>query len=227
MSNPSSENRAGYDRWAAIYDGYVNSTVFVDDLAFPPVWAHLKKARVLELGCGTGRHTLRLARAGNQVTGLDLSPKMLAEARRKLVDFANVTLIEGDLLSTPLSGFDAVVTALVLEHIADLMAFFASAAGALIPGGALFLSEIHPDRIARGTQANFIDAENGEAVRLTSFAHTETDIVLAASLAGLRLQAHRDVIGDERLPAHNPDWQRHVGKKMIRIWVFEKSIPQP
>jgi malonyl-CoA O-methyltransferase len=222
-SNPSSENRRGYDRWASIYDGYVNSTVFTDDIFFPPVWAHLSGRKVLELGCGTGRHTVRLAAAGNAVTGLDVSPGMLAEARKKLADYSNVTLIEGDLLSTPLEGFDAVVTALVLEHIADLDAFFSAVSRALNDGGALYLSEIHPERIAGGTQANFVDTQTGETVRLRSFAHTEADIVAAATGAGLRLTAQQDIIGDERLPRHNPDWARHVGKKMIRIWVFEKS----
>jgi SAM-dependent methyltransferase len=225
-SNPSSENRQGYDRWAAIYDGTVNSTVFVDDAAFPPVWAHLKDKKVLELGCGTGRHTVRLAAAGNTVTGLDLSPGMLAAARKKLAGFANVTLIEGDLLATPLAGFDAVVTALVLEHIADLDAFFCGVANALNPGGELFLSEIHPDRIAAGTQANFVDAQTGESVRLRSFAHAEADIIAAATRTGLCLTAHQDVIGDARLPQHHPDWSRHVGRKMVRIWRFERP-PSP
>jgi malonyl-CoA O-methyltransferase len=225
--NPSAENRQGYDRWAPIYDRTVNSTVFIDDREFPQVWAHLSGLRVLELGCGTGRHTIRLARAGNTVTGLDLSPGMLAEARQKLAGLANVTLIEGDLLTTALAGFDAAVTALVLEHIADLSAFFLSVARALKPNGALFLSEIHPDRIARGTQANFVDSKTGEAVRLRSFAHTETAIVTAAAGAGFALQSHRDAIGDDRLPAHNPDWARHLGKKMIRIWVFAKRSTSP
>lgn len=220
---PSIENRDGYDRWAATYDGYVNSTVFVDDAAFPPVWAHLKDRKVLEIGCGTGRHTLRLAQAGNSVTGLDLSPGMLAQASAKLADYPNVTLIEGNLLTTKLTGFDAAVTALVLEHVADLNAFFLQVSAALIAKGKLFLSEIHPDRIAAGTQANFTDAATGENIRLTSFAHAEADIQAAAARAGLRLIAHQDIVGDDSLPRHNPDWQRHVGRKMIRIWTFEKN----
>lgn len=220
--NSSTENRLGYNRWAAIYDGYVNSTVFVDDAAFPPVWAHLKGQKVLELGCGTGRHTIRLAKAGNAVTGLDLSPGMLAEARRKLTAFPNVTLIEGDLLAMNLSGYDAVVTALVLEHIADLNAFFRPASGALVAGGTFFLSEIHPERIAGGTQANFRDEKTGETVRLKSYAHVEANILTAATRAGLRLTAHQDVIGDERLPRHNPSWAHHVGRKMLRIWTFAR-----
>jgi malonyl-CoA O-methyltransferase len=219
----STDSRRGYDRWAAIYDGYSNSTVFTDDFAFPPVWAHLKHKRVLELGCGTGRHTIRLARAGNRVTGLDLSPGMLAEARRKLAPYTDITLIEGDLLTMDFRGFDTVVTALVLEHIADLNAFFDRASAALVPGGEMFLSEIHPDRIAGGTQANFVDPGTGEAVRLMSYAHRAVDIETAAVRAGLTLAAQQDVVGDQRQVDHNPDWARHIGRKLIRIWTFAKT----
>ncbi len=220
---PSTDNRDGYDRWSEAYDGYTNSTVAVDDMAFPPLWAHLRDKRVLEVGCGTGRHTLRLAQAGNLVTGIDLSPGMLAVAREKLRGLGNVSLVEADFLQSGLSlrDFDAVVTALVLEHIADLQAFFVRIAASLKPGGAFYLSEIHPDRIAGGTQANFIDGKTGEAVRLTSYAHSEETIQAAARHAGLRLVLHRDIVGGQDLVRLNPDWTRHLGRRMIRIWQFE------
>ncbi|MCL6613474.1 MAG: class I SAM-dependent methyltransferase [Firmicutes bacterium] len=41
-----------------------------------------KGAAVLDVGCGTGRHALELARRGYDVTGIDLSPAMLAEAAK-------------------------------------------------------------------------------------------------------------------------------------------------
>ena len=221
-TSPSSENRSGYDRWAQLYDSYTNSTVAIDDLYFPPVYAHLTGQRVCEIGCGTGRHTLRLARAGNTVTGIDLSPGMLAVARDKLSGL-DVELIEGDMLTlAPPGVFDAIVTALVLEHIADLAAFFARVADMLVPGGGFYISEIHPDRIAGGTQANFVDRD-GQAVRLASFAHTEVDIRVAAIGAGLRLLSHTDIYGGEALVRLNPDWTRHIGRAMIRIWTFEKA----
>ncbi|MBP2158784.1 MULTISPECIES: class I SAM-dependent methyltransferase [Asticcacaulis] len=217
----STTNRESYDRWAELYDGYVNSTVAIDDLYFPPVYAHLSGLRVLDIGCGTGRHTIRLARAGNRVTGIDLSPGMLAVAREKLSSL-DVALIEGDILTAPPPGpFDAVVTALVLEHINDPAVFFARVADLLTPGGGFYISEIHPDRIAGGTQANFVDRD-GRAVKLQSFAHSEADIRATASQAGLRLLTHTDVFGGEALAGLNRDWIRHVGRAMIRIWTFEK-----
>ncbi len=222
-TNPSIDNRDGYDRWAESYDGYVNSTVAMDDMAFPPLWAHLQGQCVLEVGCGTGRHTLRLVQAGNTVTGIDLSPGMLAMARKKLAGFGNVCLIEADFLTAELNlrDFDTVVTALVLEHIADLQAFFNRIAASLKPGGDFYLSEIHPDRIAGGTQANFIDGTTGEAIRLTSYAHSEDAIQAAALAAGLQLTLRRDIVGGEDLVRLNPDWTRHLGRDMLRIWRFE------
>ena len=222
-SQTSSENRVGYDRWAQLYDGYVNSTVATDDLYFPVVYADLRDSNVLEIGCGTGRHTLRLARQDNRVSALDISPGMLAIARAKLADYPDVTFIEADIVTTVIPGpFDAVVTALVLEHIPNLTTFFDRVALALKPGGSFYLSEIHPDRIKAGTQANFTTPD-GDHVRLASFAHTEADIQIAATFAGLSLRSHRDIIGGDDLVALNPDWTRHLGRAMLRIWTFQRA----
>ncbi|MEI9906449.1 MAG: hypothetical protein WDN06_23015 [Asticcacaulis sp.] len=54
MSDPADINRSGYDRWSDIYDSAVNSTVAVDDMHFPVLWADVRDRDVLEIGCGTG-----------------------------------------------------------------------------------------------------------------------------------------------------------------------------
>ncbi len=45
--------------------------------------SHNRAARILDIGCGTGRHSIELARRGYSVTGIDLSDSMLASARAK------------------------------------------------------------------------------------------------------------------------------------------------
>jgi len=219
----SAENREGYDLWAAQYDTYVNSTVAVDDAHFPPLWARLTGRDVLEIGCGTGRHTVRLAGQGNRVTGVDLSPGMLAIARHKLKGASDVRLLETDIMTGDLPGpFDAALAALVVEHIADLPRFFARVAAVLKPEGELFLSEIHPYRSAAGSGARFLDPETGEERWLANIPHSGTAILDAARGAGLACTTERDVFGDQALADQRPEWARYLAKPMIRMWIFRK-----
>ncbi|MFV3128424.1 class I SAM-dependent DNA methyltransferase [Niveispirillum sp. KHB5.9] len=216
-----STNEAGYDRWSRLYDAYPNPTVAADDLAFPPFWAHLSGLNVLEIGCGTGRHTVKLARAGNRVTGIDLSPGMLEQARAKLAGYP-VTLVQGDVMAgTDIPGgpFDAAMTALVIEHIGNLTGFFTRVKALLKPGAAFYISEIHPDRTAAGTFAHFKD-EHGQEVALAGYPHSAADVEDAVRTAGLMVEDSRDVPGNAALAALNPKWERHQGKPMLKIWVL-------
>ena len=223
LTDISAVNREGYDRWAAQYDTYVNSTVAIDDLYFPALWAGVTGRDVLEIGCGTGRHTLRLAGQGNRVIGLDLSPGMLAIARDKLQGYEGVRLVEADVMTCDMSGpFDAAVAALVVEHIADLPRLFARVAAVLKPEGELFLSEIHPYRSAGGSGARFVDPETGEERWLANIPHSGAAILEAARGAGLACTTERDVFGDQALADLQPEWARYLGKPMIRMWIFQK-----
>jgi malonyl-CoA O-methyltransferase len=207
-----------YDRWAKFYDQYPNPTVAADEEAFPPLWAHLKGKDVLEVGCGTGRHTVKLLAQGNRVTGLDPSEGMLAKARAKLT--GEVTLLQGDFLEYDFgpSVFDALVESLVLEHVKDLPAFFTAAARCLRSGGELFLSEIHPDRAKEGALAHYKDPETGEEVSLDSWAHPEE----AFEAAGFIKRAAHDVLGSEELVKRNPKWGKHLGKPLVKLRVFSR-----
>ena len=134
MSNQDLEH--GYNIWSEFYDRYPNPTVFQDELSFPPFWNHIRGRRVLEIGCGTGRHTEKLAMLGNEVTAVDSSEGMLAVARAK-TSLKDVRFVRGDILlaSPDQSVFDAVVSALVIEHISDLDRLFRRIACVLGPQG--------------------------------------------------------------------------------------------
>ena len=102
--------------------------------------------RVLDAGCGTGRVALELARRGHHVTGVDVDPSMLAEARAQATEEGlAVDLVEGDLADlADLLGSDAaydvvaapgnVVVYLTPGTEADVVA---AMGGALRPGGLL------------------------------------------------------------------------------------------
>src|SRR5262245_25971831 len=121
--------RAGYDRWAAVYDHDGNPLQALEDPAVREAVGDPRGLAVLDLGCGTGRHAVWLAAAGAAVTGVDFSRAMLAEARRKPGAEA-VRFLAHDLdHPLPLADgtFDLVVSGLVLEHLHDLDGFFREA----------------------------------------------------------------------------------------------------
>src|SRR5207248_240987 len=79
--------RDGYAAWAACYEDDGNPLIPLEGPAVAALFGPIAGRRVLDLGCGTGRHTLALARGGAHVTALDQSPEMMAVARHKLAGF--------------------------------------------------------------------------------------------------------------------------------------------
>src|SRR5215217_2039457 len=96
--------------------------------------------RVLDVGCGTGKSFLPLARRGYRVTACDISPEMLAEARRAAPD--DVRLVEADMRDLPDLGRFDLVTCLddAVNYLLgddDLTHALGSMARALAPDGLL------------------------------------------------------------------------------------------
>jgi hypothetical protein len=92
------ELRAGYTRWATVYDLPGNPVI---DHEEPVVWDlldSLEGSSVLDAACGTGRHLERLVRAGRHTIGVDVTPAMLARARQRAL---GADLRKGDLLALP------------------------------------------------------------------------------------------------------------------------------
>ncbi len=111
--------------------------------------------RVLDVGCGVGRWSRLLASCGAQVTGVDLSPTMIAEAERRaracgvasrcrfLVQDSSALDVEGP--------FDLILCVTVLQHMLDVGALRSALrriALQLAPGGRLVVLEAAPARVA-------------------------------------------------------------------------------
>ena len=78
------EGWQGWDEYAAFYDWENARTVGRRDVAFWRSLAARAKGRILELGCGTGRVLMPVARDGRRIVGIDRSTPMLDRARAKL-----------------------------------------------------------------------------------------------------------------------------------------------
>ncbi len=103
-------------------------------------------SRVLDLACGTGRHSILLARRGASVLGVDKTPAYLDEARRRAGSMDNCRFALGDMRRLPFEGeFDAAMNlwtsfGYFAKESDDLKAL-KGVARALKPGG-LFLIEL-------------------------------------------------------------------------------------
>lgn len=98
-----------HDRYTYFYE--LELADFLDDLPFYKRYLPERPATILELGCGTGRLSRALAKAGHQVTGLDLSHAMLRQALAKQnADASNPHYCCMDMTNIGLrSHFDAVI----------------------------------------------------------------------------------------------------------------------
>jgi predicted TPR repeat methyltransferase len=91
---------------------------------------------ILDLGCGTGQVGAALGGKGHQLTGVDLSPKMLAQAKaRNVYQELRLGEIHASLRGIDSERFDAVFAADVLIYIGALEELFREAARILRSGG--------------------------------------------------------------------------------------------
>ena len=113
----ASDVAARFDNIAANYD---RTRERLADDALAEVAAEFQRdgtSSILEAGVGTGRIALPLRQRGFDVTGLDLSPKMLAQARTKGMD--RLVMAEAGHPPFRRKAFDAVTLAHVLQLLAD------------------------------------------------------------------------------------------------------------
>jgi ubiquinone/menaquinone biosynthesis C-methylase UbiE len=148
------EGWRGWDDYAPFYDWENARTLQRRDVAFWQRLATAQSGPVLELGCGTGRIAVPVARAGARIVGIDRSEEMLARARRRVKRgqlSGRLSLVRGDIRALPFGArtkFSAVLAAYgILQSLTrerDLQSTFASVARVLKRGG-LFAIDVVPD----------------------------------------------------------------------------------
>jgi SAM-dependent methyltransferase len=102
--------------------------------------------RILDLGAGTGILTVRLAKRGFKLAGVDLDTRALKRARENAgIEGVEIDFQEGDgaSLSWPEKSFDAVTSLNLLHEAADPVAVLREAHRILRPGGVLVMADMH------------------------------------------------------------------------------------
>jgi SAM-dependent methyltransferase len=146
MATRTREGWEGWDDYATFYDWENSQTVQRRDVRF---WERLAAAAggpVLELGCGTGRILVPIAKSGVHLVGIDRSVSMLTRARRRVVRARlqnHALLVRGDIRALPFPDgqFRLVMAPYgILQSLvrpSDLTAALASIARVVPKGGRL------------------------------------------------------------------------------------------
>ena len=205
-----------------------NPTVYAEVGAFVPAlgagvleWlAPQPGERILDLGCGDGQLTLKIAASGAQVTGADASPSMVASAKSKGID-AQVHNAE----SLPFHAeFDAVFSNAALHWVRDQDAMLAGVHRALKPGGR-FVAEMGGQGNIAAIRVALIAVleKHGCAGREDGVNYYPTPQSYAARLAthGFHVQEIQLIPRPTPLPSGMADWLT-----TFRSGVLE-SIPEP
>jgi len=116
-------------------------------LQFIAARTSLAGRRVLDVGCGGGLLSESLARAGAEVTGIDLAPGMIEVANLHAAESGlaiDYRVAAAEVLAQQYPGQFQVITCMeMLEHVPDPAAMVATLARLLAPGGALFVSTLN------------------------------------------------------------------------------------
>ncbi|MGP4040536.1 class I SAM-dependent methyltransferase [Gracilibacillus sp. D59] len=208
---------------------------------FKPLIPNLRHKDVLDLGCGFGWHC-RYARAqeANSVVGVDISEKMLQEARIMTND-PSISYINKPIedIDFPDAAFDVVFSSLAFHYVKDYQAICNKVFRYLKPGGSFIFSVEHPIFTSREEQDWYydnvgnrlhwpVDHYHKEDVRETSFL-TENVIKYHRTLstyindlltAGFILEAVKESTpSDDMLP----EMQDELRRPMFLILSAEKS----
>ena len=160
--------RSYYDDFSAYYDAGRESPYhqMIDDLEIEVATPYARGARVLELGCGTGRLLARLSEVADEAVGVDLSEGMAAKARAR-----GLRVRVGDLCALPFDddAFDLVCSFKVLAHVENIHGALREAARVTRPGGYMLLEIYNPWSL------RFL-AKKAVGPRRISDARTEADV---------------------------------------------------
>ncbi len=225
----------GYRLWSTRYDEPGNLLIAVEQ---PAVWSLLddiEPGDALDAACGTGRHARRLVDLGHRVTGVDLTPEMLAIAGNAV---PQARFLPADLLALPFPAqrFDLVVCGLAIAHLPEPRAAIAELGRVLRPGGKLVISALHPFQAHLGWHAPFQDADGNRGF-IREHPHTHGDYLAAFGAAGLTVRACleptlglAEVAAKRRAFRHLPETttDAYLGLPAVLVWEAEKtSDPLP
>jgi ubiquinone/menaquinone biosynthesis C-methylase UbiE len=142
--------RRTFDRWAGSYERDPFSRMIARLQRDALEALELGQGdQLLDVGCGTGAAVRAAAGAVERAVGVDLSPKMLAQARERAADLSGVEFVEGDSEDLPFGDeeFTAVLCTTSLHHYPRPQKAAREMARVLAPGGRVVIGDGTSDAV--------------------------------------------------------------------------------
>jgi ubiquinone/menaquinone biosynthesis C-methylase UbiE len=141
MADQTSIIQADFDRIALLAADEWNHNSQYQEFLLGHVPARCHKA--LEIGCGTGAFSRRLAGRAGHVLALDLSPQMIRIAREHSQEFSNIDFHVANVLrwDFPAEEFDCIATIATLHHL-PMVLMLSKIKRALKPNGVLLILDL-------------------------------------------------------------------------------------
>ena len=209
-----------YRLWAPTYAAETAISFLDEDLAralVPP----LDGKRLLDAGCGTARRIGCVA--AEHAVGVDASIDMITAGGTRAAAAADVRA-----LPFAAATFDVVWCRLVLGHLADAEPAYRELARVCRPGGALFVTDFHPDAVAAGHRRSFRDGE-GAVHEVEHYVHGARAHIAMAECAGFSVSTRRDgKIGPSVKPFYAragrlDAYERDCGLAVVAAFLFRRA----
>ncbi len=181
--------KEAYRLWAKRYEKDLPYLFEMESEKIIQLLGNLKGKNILDLGCGTGRYSILLAKKGANVFAVDFSKEMLTEAKKKARNAKiRITFKQYDLKRrlNLKEKFDVIISTLVIGHFRNPNLFFSRISHMLKPNGICLISTFHPAK-AGAPSGKFILVQS-LGLSAKTYNHSIKECLTAMKKAGLSLE---------------------------------------
>lgn len=227
-------NFAGAAEYARLYEGSSSCSRFFNERLriVTKIIGNITNGKLLDVGCGPGVLLSRLAWSGLKVSGVDCSPEMITEAKKRTRG-TDVHLMIGRAEALPFKDrtFDVVLALGVLEYLPDVMNGLTEIARVAKPDAVIVVSMLNADSVYRSWERLVYSPSNDSWLqrRLGTKAKSLLHLHSRKSLSNMMSASHLDLVNvtyydaNVCVPPLDSEYPRKT--KKLNKWIATHSAP--